>query len=92
MERCPGGSAAGAGYTFTVTGRTFQMSSQYSAIAQSDENFPLRAVFRIDIRLQTGCPATPRSPGEHDVAMRREVSTVEAVSYTHLTLPTNREV
>ena len=39
-----------AGYTVTVTGTTFQMSSQYSAMARSDENFPLRAVLRIDIR------------------------------------------
>ena len=34
----------------TVTGTTFQMSSQYSAMARSEENFPLRAVLRIDIR------------------------------------------
>ena len=27
------------------------MSSQYSAMARSEENFPLRAVFRIDIRI-----------------------------------------
>jgi hypothetical protein len=27
------------------------MSSQYSSIARSDENLPLRAVFRIDIRV-----------------------------------------
>jgi hypothetical protein len=33
----------------TVSGQTFQMSSQYSAIARSDENLPLRAVFRMDI-------------------------------------------
>jgi hypothetical protein len=33
----------------TVSGQTFQMSSQYSAMARSDENFPLRPVFRIDI-------------------------------------------
>ena len=38
-------------HAVTVTGRTFQMSSQYSAIARSDENLPLRAVFRIDIRV-----------------------------------------
>lgn len=31
---------------------TFQMSSQYSAMARSDENLPLRAVLRIDIRSQ----------------------------------------
>jgi hypothetical protein len=30
------------------------MSSQYSLIARSEENFPLRAVFRIDIRVQAG--------------------------------------
>ena len=33
----------------TVSGQTFQMSSQYSAMARSDENLPLRAVFRMDI-------------------------------------------
>jgi len=36
----------------TLTGGTFQISSQYSRIARSDENFPARAVFRIDIRVQ----------------------------------------
>ena len=40
--------------TLTVTGDTFQMSSQYSAMARSDENLPLRAVFRIDIRVHAG--------------------------------------
>ena len=35
---------------FTVTGPTFQMSSQYCAIARSEENLPLRAAFRIDMR------------------------------------------
>jgi hypothetical protein len=35
----------------TVTGPTFQMSSQYSSMALTDENLPLRAVFRIDIRV-----------------------------------------
>jgi hypothetical protein len=33
----------------TDSGHTFQISSQYSAIARSDENFPLRAVFKMDI-------------------------------------------
>jgi hypothetical protein len=33
----------------TVSGQTFQISSQYSAMARSDENLPLRAVFRMDI-------------------------------------------
>ena len=33
----------------TVSGQTFQMSSQYSAMARSDENLPLRAVFTMDI-------------------------------------------
>ena len=32
-----------------VSGQTLQMSSQYSAMARSDENLPLRAVFRMDI-------------------------------------------
>jgi hypothetical protein len=36
-------------HILTVSGQTCQMSSQYSAIARSDENLPLRAVFRIDI-------------------------------------------
>ena len=36
----------------TVSGQTFQMSSQYSAMARSDENLPLRAVFRMDILVQ----------------------------------------
>ena len=34
---------------FTVSGWTFQISSQYSAMARSDENLPLRAVFKMDI-------------------------------------------
>ena len=42
-----------AGHTVTVTGLTFQISSQYSAMARSDENFALRAVLRIDIRDHT---------------------------------------
>ena len=36
-------------YRSTGIGDTFQISSQYSAIARSEENFPLRAVLRIDI-------------------------------------------
>jgi hypothetical protein len=42
---------------FTVMGLTFQMSSQYSVMARSDENLPLRAVLRMDIRVQclTSC-------------------------------------
>jgi hypothetical protein len=32
-----------------VSGQTFQISSQYSVMARSDENLPLRAVFRMDI-------------------------------------------
>jgi hypothetical protein len=35
-----------------VTGCTSQMSSQYSTMARSDENFALRAVLRMDIRVQ----------------------------------------
>ena len=46
------GIRAPPGQTSTVTGRTFQIWSQYSAIARSDENVPLRAVFKIDIRVQ----------------------------------------
>jgi hypothetical protein len=36
----------------TFTGSAFQMSRQYSFIARSEENFPIRAVFRTDIRVQ----------------------------------------
>jgi hypothetical protein len=34
------------------TGRIFQIRSQYSLIARSDENLPACAVFRIDMRVQ----------------------------------------
>lgn len=34
------------------TGAIFQIRSQYSATARSDENFPERAVLRIDMRAQ----------------------------------------
>jgi hypothetical protein len=37
-------------YTSTLIGPTFQMSSQYSAMARSEENLPLRAALRIDMR------------------------------------------
>lgn len=40
------------GYRSTGIASTFQISSQYSAIARSDENFPLRAALMIDIRDQ----------------------------------------
>ena len=40
------------GYRSTDIGRTPQISSQYSLIARSEENLPLRAVLRIDIRDQ----------------------------------------
>jgi hypothetical protein len=33
------------------TDLTRQMSAQYSRIVRSDENLPLRAVFKIDIRV-----------------------------------------
>ena len=42
-----------------------------------------------------GRPLKGDSPAEHVLAMRftsREKALLEAVSYTHLTLPTNREV
>src|SRR5574337_383705 len=50
-----------APYNVTVTGCTFQISSQYSSMARSDENLPLRAVFRIDMRvhLSVSCHAAP---------------------------------
>ncbi|OPY71814.1 MAG: hypothetical protein A4E63_01408 [Syntrophorhabdus sp. PtaU1.Bin050] len=35
----------------TFTGSTFHISRQYSCMARSEENFPIRAVFRIDIRV-----------------------------------------
>ena len=43
----------------TVSGQTLQMSSQYSAMARSDENLPLRAVFKMDIfvHLSRSCQA-----------------------------------
>jgi hypothetical protein len=47
----------------TVNGHTFQMSSQYSAIARSDENLALRAVVRIDIFAQART--------EHAIDVRR---------------------
>ena len=48
--RCAaGGRPSQPAQMVTVSGETFQMSSQYSAIARSEENLPLRAVFRIDI-------------------------------------------
>jgi len=37
---------------FTVTGVTCQISSQYSRIARSEENFPERALLRIAMRVQ----------------------------------------
>jgi hypothetical protein len=48
----------------TRTAVTFQMSSQYSVIARSEENFPLRAVLRMDIRVQasTSCQAALTRP------------------------------
>ena len=47
----------------TESGHTFQISSQYSAMARSDENFPLRAVFKMDIFVQRVLVrATPRPP------------------------------
>lgn len=36
----------------TGTGATFQISWQYSAMARSEENGPIRAVFRMDRRVQ----------------------------------------
>ncbi len=39
-------------YSFsTGTGWAFQIRSQYSRIARSEENLPVRAVFRIDMRV-----------------------------------------
>ncbi len=37
-------------YNVTGTGLTRQIFSAYSRIARSEENFPIRATFRIDIR------------------------------------------
>src|SRR5208282_489689 len=36
----------------TLTGLALQISSQYSRIARSEENLPVRAILRIDIRVQ----------------------------------------
>lgn len=44
-------------YSFTFTGFTFQISSQYWAIALSEEKKPMRAVFRIDICVQRSLSA-----------------------------------
>ena len=38
-------------YNFTASGLRFQVSLQYSAIARSDENFPLYAELMIDMRV-----------------------------------------
>ena len=56
---------------FTVSGQTFQMSSQYSAIARSEENLPLRAVFRMDIFVHD-------SPSSHAALTRSWQSTYDA--------------
>lgn|GEM_PF-2637453 len=40
--------------SLTGTGFTFHISSQYSLMERSEENFPVRAVLRIDIRAQRG--------------------------------------
>ena len=45
-------------YSFTVTGCTFHISSQYSVIARSEENLPLRALLRI---VHAGCQPANRS-------------------------------
>jgi len=37
---------------FFESGFTFQIFSAYSRIERSDENFPVRATFRIDMRVQ----------------------------------------
>ena len=41
----------GLPFITTRTGLIFQMSSQYSRMARSDENLPMRAVLRIDMRV-----------------------------------------
>jgi len=37
--------------SFTLIGRAFQILSQYSLMDRSEENLPIRATFRIDIRV-----------------------------------------
>ena len=39
-------------YSFTGTGRTFQISLAYSRMARSEENRPMRATLSIDMRVQ----------------------------------------
>src|ERR1700740_1535545 len=39
-------------FTFTCDGVAFQTRSQYSRIERSEENFPMRATLRIDLRDQ----------------------------------------
>src|SRR5262249_27439345 len=45
------GVAAGQSSIGTGSGATSQISRMYSRIARSEENFPMRAAFRIDIRV-----------------------------------------
>ena len=60
-SRCPLNQKddGGPSHHSTDSGVTCQISSQYSLMARSDENLPLRAVLRIDIRVQrsTSCQA-----------------------------------
>jgi len=44
--------AVAPSYSLTGAGGRFQMSAQYSPMARSEENLPLRAVFRTDMRVQ----------------------------------------
>ena len=46
------GHGAAFAYIFTGTGAAFHISRQYSSMVRSDENLPMRATLRIDIRVQ----------------------------------------
>ena len=48
----------------TGIGRTFQIRSQYSPIARSDENRPMRAVLRMDLRHH--CPVSRQARSTSD--------------------------
>ena len=46
----------------------------------------------VNINPQGVCEITLNRPDKHNAMSRKMIDELEAVSYTHLTLPTNREV
>ena len=52
LRRSPTSGQRRAQSIATFTGAIFQIESQYSRIARSEENLPARAVLRIDMRVQ----------------------------------------